>query len=157
MSAWVVTMDALEPFRVAGVAQMPEPLPYLQFEGKRNFDVSLSVSITTENGVETVVSQSNFKHLYWNTAQQLAHHTINDCPMRVGDVLASGTISGDEPSSFGSMLELAWSGKQPITLNDGTERTFIQDGDTVTMKAFAQRDHIKIGFGEVRNKVLPTK
>ncbi len=157
MSAWVVTLDALEPFRVEGVKQDPEPMDYLKFEGKEYFDVQLQVDIVTDKNVKTRVSNSNFKHLYWNAAQQLAHHSINGCPMRVGDVLASGTISGEEPTSFGSMLELTWGGKQPIALNDGTERKFIQDGDTVVMSAYAERDGIRVGFGSVKNKVLPTK
>jgi fumarylacetoacetase len=156
ISPWIVTMDALEPFRVAGPKQDPSVLPYLQFEGNHHFDVPLEVAIKTENVEETVVSKSNFKHLYWNICQQIAHHTINGCNLNVGDVLASGTISGKESNSFGSMLELTWGGKHPLSISGGLERKFIQDGDSVIMRAKAENGDIKVGFGEVRNQVLPT-
>lgn len=157
ISPWVVTLDALEPFRIKGPKQEPEVLPYLQFEGDKNYNINLEVSITPTSGEETTVCQSNFKHMYWNMSQQLAHHTVNGCNLNVGDMMASGTISGKEENSFGSMLELSWGGSKPIKLNDGTERKFIEDGDTVTLKGYAQNDDIRVGFGEVTTKVLPTK
>jgi fumarylacetoacetase len=155
ISPWVVTMDALETFKVAGSEQEPKVFPYLEFEGNKNIDINLEVSITPEDGKETVVSNSNYKYMYWNYAQQLAHHTVNGCPIKVGDMMASGTISGPEPSSYGSMLELSWRGTKPIKMNDGSERKFIADKDTVTMRAHAEKDGIRIGFGEVTSKVLP--
>lgn len=156
MSAWIVTMDALEPFRVPGPVQNPEVLPYLKYEGDRHYDLDLQVAITPENGEETVVSNSNFKHMYWNMNQQLAHHTVNGCNIRPGDMMASGTISGNEPDSYGSMLELTWRGTKPITLSDGSERKFIADNDTVTMRGHGIRNGVRIGFGEVKTRVLPS-
>lgn len=155
ISPWVVTLDALEPFRVPGPVQDPPVLPYLRYEGHKHFDIQLEVAIATSTGGETVVCRSNFKHLYWNMAQQLAHHTVNGCNVRGGDLMASGTISGDTPDSYGSMLELAWKGTKPVKLNDGSERKFIEDGDTVIMRGFAEKDGVRIGFGEVRGRVLP--
>ncbi|WP_349352652.1 MULTISPECIES: fumarylacetoacetase [unclassified Flagellimonas] len=157
ISPWVVTLEALEPFKLAGPKQEPEVLPYLTYEGKKNYDINLEVGITPEEGKETTVCQSNFKHMYWNMAQQLAHHTVNGCNINIGDMMASGTISGKEESSFGSMLELSWGGTQPIQLKDGSERKFIEDGDTVTMRGYAQNGDIRVGFGEVSAKVLPAK
>ncbi len=156
ISPWIVTIDALEPFRIAGEKQDPPVLPYLQFEGNHHFDMPLEVAIKPQNGVETVVSRSNFKHLYWSVCQQIAHHTVNGCNLNVGDILASGTISGKTPNSFGSMLELTWGGKHPLSIGDGLERKFIADGDTVSMRAKAIRGEIQVGFGEVSNSVLPT-
>jgi fumarylacetoacetase len=157
ISPWVVTLEALEPFKLAGPKQEPEVLPYLTYEGKKNYDIYLEVGITPEQGEETTVCQSNFKHMYWNMAQQLVHHTVNGCNINIGDMMASGTISGKEENSFGSMLELSWGGTQPIQLKDGSERKFIEDGDTVTMRGFAQNGDIRVGFGEVSTKVLPAK
>ena len=155
ISPWVVTLDALIPFRVAGPQQNPEVLPYLQYQGNKNIDINLEVGICPENGTETTVCQSNFKYMYWNMAQQLAHHTVNGCNIRVGDMLASGTISGKSADSYGSMLELSWSGSKPVSLKDGESRTFIEDGDTVIMRGFAEKEGIRVGFGEVSTKVLP--
>ena len=157
ISPWIVTLDALEPFRVEGPKQEPEVLPYLQFEGKRNFDIDLRVFIKPENGEETMVSNSNHKYLYWNMAQQLTHQTVNGCNINVGDMYASGTISGPTAESYGSMLEISWGGKRTVKLNDGSERKFIQDNDTIIMRAFAQKDGVRIGFGESVTKVLPAK
>lgn len=154
ISPWIVTMDALEPFRVDGPIQKPEVLPYLQFEGKKNFDIHLEVLIKTDAG-ESSVSKSNFKYMYWNMAQQLAHHTVNGCNVQVGDMYASGTISGPEPGSFGSMLEITWNGKNPIKLKDGTERSFIEDNDTVILRGFAERNNVRIGFGDCAGKIIP--
>lgn len=155
MSPWIVTLEALEDFRVQGPAQDPPVLPYLRTEGLKNFDINLSVELEPENGSAQKICQSNFKYMYWNMAQQLAHHTMNGCNINVGDVMASGTISGPEAGSFGSMLELAWGGKNPIKLNDGTTRTFLNDGDTVTMKGYAEKESFRVGFGEVKSKILP--
>ncbi|WP_339794902.1 fumarylacetoacetate hydrolase family protein, partial [uncultured Imperialibacter sp.] len=155
VSPWVVTLDALEPFRVAGPKQEPEVLPYLKAEGLNNFDINLEVGIQPKGAAEKVVCRSNFKHMYWNIRQQLAHHTINGCNINIGDMYASGTISGPTPDSYGSMLELAWKGTKPIPMPDGSTRSFLQDGDTVTMRGFAEKDGIRIGFGEVKAEILP--
>lgn len=155
VSPWVVTMDALAPFKTAGPKQDPPVLPYLNFEGDKNYDILLEVYIENEKGDASLICESNTKFLYWNIAQQLAHHTVGGCNMQVGDICASGTISGPTPNSYGSMLELTWRGSKPITLNDGSERKFLQDGDTLVMKAFCKKGNLRIGFGEVRGKVLP--
>lgn len=156
ISPWIVTMDALEPFRVEGPKQNPSVLPYLEFEGLRNFDIELEVSLLPENSEETVICTSNSKYLYWNIAQQLAHHTINGCNIQVGDIYASGTISGPKPEMFGSMLELAWKGTKPIQMKDGSQRVFINDNDTITMKGYCKGSGYRIGFGEVSGKILPS-
>jgi len=155
ISPWIVTMDALEPFRTKGPKQNPTPLPYLQQKGKNAFDINLEVSIEPENGESVVVSNSNFKYMYWSMCQQLAHHTSNGCRVNSGDMMGSGTISGPTPDSFGSMLELTWNGKNPIKMKDGSERKFINDGDSVTIKGFCKNNEIRIGFGEVCSKLLP--
>lgn len=157
ISPWIVTMDALEPFRVSSPKQNPTPLPYLQSKGNNSFDLHLDVGIKLPNGILTTVCQSNFKYMYWNMAQQLTHHTINGCPVKAGDMMGSGTISGPTPSSYGSMLELAWKGEKPISLKDGSERIFIHDFDTVVMSGYGIKNNIRIGFGEVSNKLLPAK
>ena len=154
ISPWIITMDALEPFRTKGPKQDPAPFPYLQQKGKHNFDINLDVSIQTENGNSTVVTRSNFKYIYWSMCQQLTHHTSNGCRVNSGDMMGSGTISGPTPDSYGSMLELTWGGENPIKLNDGTERKFINDGDTVIMKGFCKNNGVRIGFGEVCSKLL---
>lgn len=156
ISPWVVTLEALEPFRTASPKQDPEVLDYLKFEGDKNYDINLEVYLQPENGEENLISESNYKFMYWNMTQQLAHHTINGCNVEVGDMYASGTISGSDPKSFGSMLELTWRGQNPIQLNNGQERKFIEDNDTVTMKAWAEKDGIRVGFGEVSGKIIPT-
>lgn len=155
ISPWIVTLEALEPFRVDSPMQEPEVLPYLKSEGKKNYDIQLEVEIIPENGKSKVVSQSNFKYMYWNMAQQLAHHTVNGCNICVGDLYASGTISGPTPDSYGSMLEISWQGKRPITMPDGTERKFILDNDTVVMRGHCEKDGVRIGFGECSGKILP--
>lgn len=157
ISPWVVTLEALEPFRTASPKQEPEVLDYLKFEGDKNFDINLEVYLQPENGEENLICQSNYKYMYWNMTQQLAHHTINGCNVEVGDLYASGTISVSEPNSFGSMLELTWRGQNPLKLSDGTERKFIEDHDTIIMRGFSEKDGIRVGFGEVRGKVLPAK
>lgn len=155
ISPWIITMDALEPFRTKGPKQDPAPLPYLQQKGKNNYDINLEVAIQTEKGKETIVSKSNYKYMYWSMIQQLTHHTSNGCRVNSGDMMGSGTISGTTTDSYGSMLELTWGGKNPIKLNDGMERKFINDGDTVIIKGFCKNNGVRIGFGEVSNKLLP--
>ncbi|MBX2957345.1 MAG: fumarylacetoacetase [Cyclobacteriaceae bacterium] len=155
ISPWIVTLDALEPFRTDGPVQVPEVLPYLKFIGSKNFDVKLDVLLQPETGEPVTISQSNFKHMYWNVNQQLAHHTINGCNIQVGDMYASGTISGPSPGSYGSILELAWNGTKPLKLPNGTERKFIEDGDTVILKGYCEKDGVRIGFGECKGKILP--
>ncbi|KIA83012.1 fumarylacetoacetase [Kaistella solincola] len=157
ISPWVVTLEALEPFRVESPQQEPEVLDYLKFEGKQNLDIKLEVFLKPENGSENLISSSNYKFMYWNMAQQLAHHTVNGCNVEVGDLYASGTISGTEKDSFGSMLELTWRGTEPIILSDGSQRSFIEDFDTIIMRGHAEKDGVRVGFGEVRGKVLPAK
>lgn len=155
ISPWIVTMDALQPFRTKGPKQEPAPLPYLQQKGRLSYDINLEVFISPENVEPKIVSKSNFKYMYWSMSQQLAHHTCNGCKINSGDLMGSGTISGTSPNSFGSMLELTWGGKNPITMNDGSERKFINDFDTVTMKGYCENGQVRIGFGEVKNKLLP--
>ncbi len=154
ISPWIVTMDALEPFRVASPVQHPTPLPYLQLDGDRSFDIHLEVAVAPENAPATTLSKSNFKYMYWTMAQQLAHHTINGCKVNSGDLMGSGTISGPTPDSYGSMLELAWQGTKPLKLKGGEERTFIEDNDTVIMTGYCKKEGLRIGFGEVSTKLL---
>lgn len=156
ISPWIVTMDALEPFRIPGPKQDPEVLPYLQYEGNKHFDITIEVAVQPEGSEEKVVGNSNFKYMYWNMAQQLAHHTVNGCNIRTGDMYGSGTISGSDPSQYGSMLEISWKGTKPVQMPDGTERKFIQDGDTVIMRGHGEKNGVRIGFGEVSTKVLPS-
>ena len=157
MSPWIVTLDALEPFRIPGPKQEPKVLPYLEYNGNKHFDINLDVIIKQDNGNEKLVTKSNYRHMYWNMNQQLAHHSVNGCDIRCGDLLASGTISGPEEGSYGSMLEISWKGTKPIKMPDGSERRFINDGDTVIMKGYSKNSDVKIGFGEVSTLVLPTK
>lgn len=157
ISAWIVTLDALEPFSVESPEQNPKVLPYLEFDGKKAYDIQLQVGILTNNKDETVVCNSNFKYMYWNMAQQLAHHTSNGCNIRCGDLLGSGTISGKSEDSFGSMLELTWRGTKPLKVKDGSERKFINDGDSVIMRGHSELNGIRIGFGELSSKLLPAK
>ena len=154
MSPWVVTMDAMEPFRTAGPEQNPQVLPYLSFDGAKNFDLSLEVLIQTEKSEAVTVSRSNFKYMYWNINQQLAHHTVNGCNIQVGDLYASGTISGPSPGSYGSLLELTWNGQKSLQMPDGGERKFLEDGDSVIIKGHAEKDGVRIGFGECSGTIL---
>lgn len=153
IAPWIVTLEALEDYRVKGPEQEPAVLPYLQYEGSKNYDIQLEVVITPENGEPATVSTSNFKYMYWNMCQQLAHHTSNGCNVRVGDLMASGTISGPDEHSLGSMLEISLGGKKPFTLPDGQQRSFIEDGDTVTLRGWAEKNGQRVGFGEVYNLV----
>lgn len=156
MSPWMVTMEALEPFRVPGPVQDPQPLPYLQSQGDWAYDIHLEVWLQgSKMDRPHRISASNFKHLYWNMCQQVAHHTVNGCNLQVGDLLASGTISGPTPDSWGSMLELAWKGTKPLQFPNGETRAFLQDGDRVTMIGWCQGPGYRIGFGEVTGQVLP--
>lgn len=157
ISPWIVTLEALEPFRVAGPTQEPKVLPYLDYKGAKNYDINLDVIIKPKGAEETIVSKSNFKYMYWNMAQQLTHHTVNGCNMKVGDMYASGTISGPTEDSYGSMLEITWRGTKPVKMKNGTERKFIDDGDTVIIKGYCEKDGVRIGFGESASEVLPTK
>lgn len=166
ISPWIVTLEALEPFRIPGPVQIPEVLPYLRSEGNLHFDINLEVHLLSDNSKLNpatagqdpgLISSSNSKFLYWNFAQMLAHHTVNGCNIETGDICASGTISGPTPGSFGSMLELAWKGTKPIALPDGTSRKFIEDLDTIVMKGFAEKNGIRVGFGECSVQILPAK
>ena len=154
VSPWVVTLEALEPFRTEGYVQEPKVLPYLEYKGNKNIDINLQVFIQGEKQDETLVSTSNYKYMYWNMNQQLAHHTVNGCNIKVADLYASGTISGKSEDSYGSMLELTWRGTKPLKLKDGTERKFINDNDTVIMRGYCEKNGVRVGFGEVKGKVL---
>lgn len=154
ISPWIITPEALAPFMLNGPKQEPEVLPYLQQKGANNLDIALELSIEA-NKTETVICQTNSKYLYWSAPQQLAHHTVNGCNIRSGDMMASGTISGKDEKSFGSLLEQSWAGTKKITLNDGSERTYLQDGDTVIIRGYAENAICRVGFGEVRNTLLP--
>lgn len=155
VSPWVVSLDALEPFRVPGPVQDPEVLPYLKYEGNKNIDIHLEVGIIPSNGQETIVSRSNYKHMYWNMTQQLAHHTVGGCNIKCGDMMASGTISGPTEGSFGSMLEIAWKGTKPVAMTDGSTRNFILDGDNVVIRGYAEKEGVRVGFGKCEGVVLP--
>lgn len=163
ISPWVVTLDALEPFRTAGPVQDPQPLPYLQTSQNATYDIELAVTLRPgqggedkqEGGQATEICRSNFRHLYWSMCQQLAHHTISGCNLRSGDLLASGTISGPTPESRGCLLERTWGGREPLTLTDGSQRRFLEDGDEVTLTAWCQGNGYRIGFGEAAGVILP--
>lgn len=153
---WIVSTFALEPFLVPGPPQdEPKPLSYLQDPTPGNYDIHLKVAIQPPNAQPQVISESNYKYMYWNVFQQLAHHTINGCSMRPGDVIASGTISGPTPGSYGSMLELCWQGTKPIQLVSGGERKMIADGDTVHLYGECIGQGYRIGFGPCSGKLLP--
>lgn len=157
VSPWIVTLNALEPFKTGGPDQDPEPLPYLKTKDGW-YDIKLEVYLQAENMDEPhCISQSNYKNLYWSMNQQLAHQTVTGCNVRPGDLYASGTISGATEDSYGSMLELTWKGENPIELPNGEERKFIEDGDTVSMTGYADADSYRIGFGEVSGHILPVK
>lgn len=155
ISPWIVTMEALAPFRCESPTQEPTPLPYLRGLKDASYDIHLAAAIQTKDGAEKVVTNSNFKYMYWTMEQQLAHHTVNGCNMQVGDMCGSGTISGPTPDSYGSMLEISWRGTKPVDMPDGTQRKFINDGDTVKMYGYCEKDGVRIGFGEVSTEVLP--
>jgi fumarylacetoacetase len=156
ISPWVVTMDALEPFRVDGPKQDPAPLPYLKTDSAHGYDIQLEVSLQGEKmDSPRVISRSNMKYLYWSVVQQLAHHTVTGCNMQPGDLCGTGTISGPTQDSYGSMLELTWRGEKPIQLPNGETRKFLQDGDMIVMKGYCLGDGYRVGFGEVAGRILP--
>jgi fumarylacetoacetase len=155
VSPWIVTWEALQPFRVPGPQQQPEPLPYLVHHPRQNFDLSLSVGIRPGSGEEFSICQNNARSIYWTAAQQIAHHTVTGCNLQTGDLLATGTISGKDISQKGCLLEATLNGKQPVKLGEDVERYFLEDHDEVIMRGFGQNDHVRVGFGELRGKVLP--
>lgn len=156
ISPWVVTMEALDPFRRENPAQSPEPLPYLRQQDKNAYDIALEVALRPQGApAASTICRTNFKAMYWTMAQQLAHHTVSGCNVRVGDLMGSGTISGTTPDSYGSLLELTRNGAEPVTLADGTRRGFLEDGDEVIMTGWCQGDGFRVGFGEVAGKILP--
>ncbi len=157
ISPWVVTMEALEPFRVESPTQDPSPLPYLKQIGENGYNIELQVDMRAEKAAAATISRTNFKHMYWTMAQQLAHHTVSGCNTRVGDLMGSGTISGATPDSLGSLLELTWNGKTSLSLADGSQRTFIQDGDEIIMRGWCQGDGYRVGFGVVSGEIIPPK
>ncbi|MBI3163880.1 MAG: fumarylacetoacetase [Chloroflexi bacterium] len=158
ISPWVVTLDALEPFRCASPEQNPTPLPYLQHQVPTSYDINLDVLLQTpQTKAPATIARSNFRHLYWTMTQQVAHHTINGCNMRPGDLLGSGTISGPTPESYGSLMELTWRGTKPITLPSGETRRFLEDNDELILSGWCQGDGYRVGFGEARGKLLPAR
>ena len=158
ISPWVVTMDALAPFRTAGPVQDPAPLDYLRTSGNWAYDVQLEVWLQGEKMERPErISASNAKYLYWNVCQQVAHHTVNGCNLQTGDLLATGTISGPDPGSYGSLLELTWKGTKPLQLPGGETRVFLQDGDRVTMTGWCQGQGYRVGFDEVTARILPAR
>ncbi|KIG04021.1 fumarylacetoacetase [Caballeronia concitans] len=158
ISPWIVTLDALEPFRTATPAQDPEPLPYLRHTGDHAFDIALQVDLRAEGASKpTTISRTNFSLMYWSMAQQLAHHTVGGCNTRVGDLMGSGTISGPTPDSCGSLLESTWNGQRPIKLEEGGERAFLQDGDEITLRGWCQGEGYRVGFGECVGQIVPAR
>lgn len=157
LSPWITPLEDLEAFRIPGPVQHPAPLPYLQTEGNFNYDLHLEVQLTPAGGEPTVVSRSNFGYMYWSMVQQLAHHTSNGCNVRVGDLMASGTISGKDESSFGSLLEISHGGRKPFTLDSGEERTFLEDGDTITLTGRAEKNGHKIELGPVNGRIIAAR
>ena len=156
ISPWIITMEALEPFKCKSPKQDPKPFDYLNNKKNCNYDINLEIHLKAENMSEShIISKTNYNYLYWNMAQQIAHHTITGCNLRTGDLLASGTISGPEKDSRGSMLELSWNGKEPISLPNGEKRTFLEDGDIVTLKGWCEGKGYRIGFGECKGSILP--
>ncbi len=155
VSPWIVTLEALEPFRTKGYEQEPKVLPYLEYSGDKNLDIKLDVFLKPEGGQENKICSSNYKYMYWTMEQQLAHHTVNGCNINVGDMMASGTISGPDPGEYGSMMELTWRGTKPIKLNDGSERNYVNDNDTIIIRGYCEKNGVRVGFGECMAKVLP--
>ena len=157
ISPWIVTLDALEPYRCESPKQDIKPLNYLQTTEQNNsFDVKLNATLETPNGDLNLLSESNFKYMYWTMAQQLAHHTVNGCNVRAGDMMGSGTISAPEKEGYGSMLELTWGGKHPIELKDGSKRVFFNDGDRIIMRGYCENENSRIGFGKCTGTILPS-
>jgi fumarylacetoacetase len=157
ISPWVVTLEALAPFETDGPVQHPEPLAYLRTSRNLTYDVRLEVWLTPEHGQRQRICSSNLKHMYWNIAQQIAHHTITGCNLQTGDLLATGTISGPAPDSLGCLLEITQGAKQPLRLSGGGMRRFLEDGDRVTLTGWCQGDGYRVGFGEAAGSVLPAQ
>jgi fumarylacetoacetase len=157
ISPWVVTMEALEPFRVEGPVQDPAPLPYLETAGPQAYDIHLEAALAPPGKPPTTISRTNFRTMYWSIAQQLAHHTVSGCNTRTGDLIGSGTISGETPDAYGSLLELTWNGTRPLRLADGSERKFLEDDDEVILTGWAQGKDYRVGFGEVRGRVVSAR
>ena len=157
ISPWIITLEALEPFRCSGPKQEPEPLEYLKNSKDSTFDINLEIHLKT-NKMDNydLISSSNYNYLYWDMNQQVAHHTTTGCNLRTGDMLASGTISGPEKNSRGSMLELTWGWSEPIKLSNGEERIALEDGDTILLKGWCQGEGYRIGFGSCTGKLLPS-
>jgi fumarylacetoacetase len=155
ISPWVVTREALEPFRVPGPVQDPEPLPYLQQKSAQNYDLALDVALRASgSNAPQNLSRTNFKYMYWSSVQQLMHHASSGCAMSVGDLLGSGTISGPEKDQRGSLLEISWNGTEPVELPGGIKRTFLEDGDQLVMRGWCQGDGYRVGFGEVEGTIV---
>lgn len=158
ISPWIVTREALEPFRIAGPVQDPAPLPYLQQKGANNYDMALEVALRTPAMQQLArISATNFKYMYWSSVQQLVHHASSGCAMSVGDLLGSGTVSGPTKDQLGSLLELSWNGTEPVQLPGGESRGFLEDGDSLVMRGWCQGDGYRVGFGEVEGTVLAAK
>ena len=155
ISPWIVTKAALEPFRTATPERERPLLPYLNEPAPMLYDIALEVALAPEGGTETVITRTNYNQMYYSAAQQLCHHTTSGCAMRVGDLLGSGTISGPTKDSRGSLLEISWGGKDPLTLSTGETRTFLEDGDTLTLRGAAHGDGYRIGFGACAGQVMP--
>lgn len=157
ISPWVITSEALEPFRCPPPERIKDLLPYLQEETPNNFNISLEVLLGIDGQDPTTICRTNARHLYYSSAQQLAHHALSGCAMCVGDLLGSGTISGSAPDSFGSLLELSWNGQRPVEMPNGEKRSFLEDGDEVILRGACYRDGITIGFGECRGHVVAAR
>jgi fumarylacetoacetase len=158
ISPWIVTREALEPFRVHGPGQDPAPLPYLKQTLANNYDLRLDVGLRTSGMNEAMpICRTNFKYMYWSSVQQLVHHASSGCAMNVGDLLGSGTISGPDKDARGSLLEISWNGTKPIELPGGAERTFLEDGDSLVMRGWCQGDGYRVGFGEVEGTIVPAE
>lgn len=156
VSPWIVTFDALKPFQEPMPhIQEPAVLPYLAQNNPWTYDIKLEVEFLLKEGQSKIISVSNQKFLYWTMNQQLAHHTVNGCPMRVGDLLASGTISGPTQDSLGCLLEITKRGQNPVSFDNGLQRSFMEDGDSVIIRGHCSKGDIRVGFGEVRGTVLP--
>jgi fumarylacetoacetase len=155
ISPWIVPLEALEPYRTPAPTQAPEPLPYLRSTNRVAVDLDLSVSVTSSNGASATVCRTSFATMYWTMAQQLAHATVNGATVRPGDLFASGTVSGQGKGAFGSLLEVTWNGEEPFTLSDGSTRTFLEDGDTVSIVGSCSApDVVTIGFGPCTGTVV---
>jgi fumarylacetoacetase len=153
VSPWVVTTEALSFCKTKGPDQEVQVLPYLQSTGDRNYDIELSIEVQPCGGLSECISRTNFRYMYWNVCQQLAHHTVNGCNVNIGDLMASGTISGPGRDNAGCLLEQTRNGQEPITLKDGTTRKFLNDGDAVIMKGFARKEDVRVGFGSLVGRV----